>query len=110
MTQQDDQPKWPPEPDENGYFTWQGRLYKTNGCTGVPDGDWLDCCSEHDHKYVRGGSMWDRFKADWLLGHCIYCIGRRKGWLWAAPYAFVGIVYFCGTRVFGFCLWRWVWK
>lgn len=101
---------WPPKPDADGFYEWKGRKYKTNGCTGVPDGDWLDCCTLHDHSYVRGGGVLDRFRADWNLGHCIYCIGRKRGWLWAVLYALIGLTYFFGCRLFGSILWKWRFK
>lgn len=88
---------------------FEGREYWVNGCTGVPNGDWLDCCDRHDIAYVAGGSWWQRLKADTRLGCCIVWIGWRRGWLWVLPYVLIGLVYFVGVRLFGFMLWRWWW-
>lgn len=86
-----------------------GVEYWVNGCTDAPNFDFENCCNNHDVDYARGGGPWRRLVADWKLGHCIYCVGRARGWLWVIPYAFLSCVYFLGVRLFGWRFFSWWW-
>ena len=44
---------------------------KKRGCTGFPEGNWHDCCVQHDLDYEAGGSFWDKVRADWKLMKCV---------------------------------------
>ena len=74
--------------------------FKSDGCTGIPDGDYRDCCHEHDYYYQHRGrcptEKISRAEADRRLRACIRDNGEDA--LWA------GIVYF-GVRIFGWLWW-----
>jgi hypothetical protein len=59
---------------------------------------WERLCDEHDRKYERGGAMWERVVADWVLASGVWTSLRSDGhplfWLWAA-------VMFAAVRVGG---------
>lgn len=86
--------------------------YRTNGCTGVPDFDWKDCCDQHDRDYQDGGGWFAKFRADWRLAKCIGCKRRAVGSLlrraaYAVGHVLLGGVYFVGVRVFGSVFFHW---
>lgn len=75
-----------------------------DGCTAWPEGDWEDCCNDHDQAY-RSGKPTFRFRrrADLHLLHCV----TRKG------YPVLAVLMFFGVRGFGWIPWhanyrRWV--
>lgn len=45
--------------------------FVTDGCTGFPDGNYFDCCVEHDREYYAGGSWKARWRSDKKLFSCI---------------------------------------
>lgn len=45
--------------------------FKSDGCTWFPDGDYRDCCEEHDKAYYFGGSRHERSVADKQLYACV---------------------------------------
>ena len=45
--------------------------FTSDGCSMFPDGNWVECCVEHDKAYWCGGSFSDREQADRELGHCV---------------------------------------
>ena len=45
--------------------------FKTDGCTFFPDGNYRDCCVEHDKAYYFGGSLEGRRAADNQLYECV---------------------------------------
>ena len=51
--------------------------FETDGCTYYFEGDvedrfkWMSCCLVHDVAYYRGGTEYERFKADTELGLCV---------------------------------------
>lgn len=45
--------------------------FKGDGCTAFPDGDWGNCCFEHDKAYFRGGTAKERSLADKKLFQCV---------------------------------------
>jgi hypothetical protein len=56
--------------------------FTTDGCSNFPDGTlayrdlWLECCTEHDRAYWRGGSKQDRERADNHLQSCVAATGE----------------------------------
>lgn len=70
---------------------WTEGIFKSDGCTCVPEGNWTECCESHDEAYRSGGWMIKRFIADCKLCRCI---GKNGNW-------FAAIIYFVGVRVFG---------
>lgn len=50
----------------------------SDGCTFWPDGNYIDCCWEHDESYAHGGTWWDRVKADWKLAKCVHKKGKER--------------------------------
>lgn len=49
--------------------------FKTDRCTLFPDGDYADCCIEHDKDYFFGGTEKQRRRSDKRLYKCV----RSKG-------------------------------
>ena len=68
--------------------------FRSDGCSWFPDGDYGDCCVEHDRAYFAGGSWKQRWKADKQLFKCV----ARKG---NAHHHFVAPVIWLGVRVGG---------
>lgn len=63
-----------------GYLAGMSR-FATDGCTLYPDGEWADCCVEHDIDYWCGGSVRDRKESDLELRRCVAEKGFAKnGW------------------------------
>ena len=52
------------------------RSFRVDGCSLFPDGNWGECCKDHDIAYWCGGSYFERLKADVRLGGCV----ARTGW------------------------------
>jgi hypothetical protein len=51
------------------------RPFRVDGCTLFPDGNWGECCKDHDIDYWCGGSYLDRLRTDARLGRCVACQG-----------------------------------
>lgn len=51
--------------------------FKTDKCTFFPDGNYCDCCVEHDKDYYFGGSEKERWRSDKRL---YKCIKAKRGW------------------------------
>jgi hypothetical protein len=77
--------------------TWEDKPFHSNGCNFTPEGNWGECCYEHDWAYRTGGWALARLKADIALSRCIfrnqnpfaallYFIGVRVGGMWAFRY------------------------
>lgn len=64
--------------------------FKSDGCSLFPDGDYCDCCVEHDKKYYFGGSFRERRQADISL---YKCVRRKKGFHHKiiAPLMYLGV-------------------
>lgn len=77
---------------------WAKKLQSLNqpmdGCTMSPDGNWRECCDEHDYHYMARDVS--RFEADKRLGQCI----SRRG------FPVFGVLYFMAVRVFGAGFWN----
>jgi hypothetical protein len=50
--------------------------FKSDGCSLFFDGDYRDCCVEHDKAYFFGGSSKERWQADKKL---YKCVAAKKG-------------------------------
>jgi len=62
--------------------------FNSDGCTGVPDFNFRDCCEQHDRDYLGRVS---RKQADIMLRQCIASKGYR-----VLPW-----IYYIGVRLFG---------
>ncbi len=51
--------------------------FKSDGCSLFPDGNYRDCCVEHDKAYYFGGSLKERSDADKQLYRCVKAKGGR---------------------------------
>lgn len=76
---------------------WGTKPFKSSGCNVVPEGNWGECCVEHDKRYREGGWAIARLKADIEL---FLCIASNKN-LFAATLYFTG-VRFAGMWAFQF--------
>lgn len=64
--------------------------FKTDGCSLWPDGNYRDCCVEHDRAYFIGGGLKDRRKADNELFNCVRAKGRAYNKV-VAPFIWFGV-------------------
>ena len=71
------------------------RPFKTDNCTWFPDGNYADCCVEHDKEYYVGGSLKQRREADKRLKECV--ASKGKGW----KRKFLANAMYIGVRVGG---------
>lgn len=64
--------------------------FKSDGCSLFPDGDYRNCCVEHDKTYYLGGSWRERRRADNKL---FKCVADTKGFQnkLIAPVMWVGV-------------------
>ena len=68
--------------------------FKSDGCSLFPNGDYLDCCVQHDSTYFKGGNWTARWRADSQLRKCV---AAKDGW-WHKP---VSLVMWSGVRIGG---------
>ena len=68
--------------------------YASDGCSRFPDGDYVDCCYEHDKSYFIGGSWKMRWRADKKL---YKCVAAKNG----VEHKFIAPVMWAGVRLFG---------
>ncbi|NVP18065.1 hypothetical protein HUU51_05105 [Candidatus Gracilibacteria bacterium] len=61
-----------------------------DGCSMFPDGNYLDCCTNHDKTYYFGGTYIDRFRSDNELFSCVYSKGNILN-KFLAPTMWVGV-------------------
>jgi len=75
--------------------------FRSDGCSAWPDGNYLQCCIDHDREYWRGGTSQDRLNADLALQACVR---EKRG-------SFMASVMYYGTRMYGVpwlpFSWRW---
>lgn len=64
--------------------------FRSDGCTFFPDGNYRQCCVEHDKDYFIGGSLKERSRSDNRL---FKCVAKTKGWKnkLAAPIMWAGV-------------------
>ena len=64
--------------------------FKSDGCSLFPDGNYRDCCVEHDKDYYFGGSSIERKASDKRLYRCVKA---TRGWQnkVAAPIMWMGV-------------------
>ncbi len=76
--------------------------FTTDGCSMSPDGNWVECCIEHDLAYWCGGGEQARNQADMRLRRCI--VAKRRS-------ALLGSLAYATTRLGGSAQlpfpWRW---
>ncbi len=68
--------------------------YVSDGCSRFPDGDYIDCCYEHDKSYFVGGSWKTRWRADKKL---YKCVAAKEGF----KHKLIAPVMWSGVRIFG---------
>ena len=68
--------------------------FKSDGCSLFPDGNYRDCCVEHDKDYYLGGSSKERRKSDKRL---YKCVRSKEGW----QNEILAPVMWLGVRVLG---------
>lgn len=61
--------------------------FVSDGCSLFPDGDYRNCCVEHDKAYYFGGTKAERKAADKELKACV----RAKGHKYLAPMMYLGV-------------------
>ena len=66
--------------------------FKSDGCSMFPDGNYRDCCVEHDRAYFAGGPLKQRRAADKELFRCVRAKGNGK---------FLASLIYVGVRVGG---------
>ncbi len=66
-------------------------LFVSDGCSCFPDGNWLECCNQHDKLYQQGGSPIQRKSAD--IG--LLCCVAGKG------HPIIAFIMYLGVRVAG---------
>lgn len=64
--------------------------FVTDGCTFFPDGNYLDCCVQHDREYYAGGTSKERWRSDKKLFSCIAAKPKFYNKL-VAPIAWLGV-------------------
>ncbi len=68
--------------------------FVSDGCSSFPDGDYFDCCFEHDAAYYAGGSWTKRWKADKKL---YKCVAAKSGF----QHKLIAPLMWVGVRAFG---------
>lgn len=68
--------------------------FVTDNCTWFPDGNYADCCVQHDREYFAGGSWKARWRSDKKLFKCVAAKPKFYNKL-VAP------VMWLGVRAFG---------
>lgn len=71
--------------------------FVSDGCSQFPNGDYRDCCVEHDKSYFVGGSWTQRWRADKKL---YKCVAAKKGF----EHKLIAPIMWAGVRVFGVSL------
>lgn len=64
--------------------------FVSDGCTWFPDGNYVDCCVQHDREYYAGGSWRERWRSDKKLFQCIAAKPKFYNKL-VAPIAWLGV-------------------
>lgn len=68
----------------NAAYAGDLKPFTSDGCSSFPDGTskqkklWLNCCTEHDRAYWKGGSYEQREQADQALKSCVEKVGQPK--------------------------------
>ncbi len=76
------------------------RLFRTDGCSLWPHGNWQACCIVHDMVYWCGGDRTFRKQADNELRACVSSSGHRV----------IGSLMWLGTRAGGLRIWPAPWR
>ncbi|MDH5414024.1 MAG: hypothetical protein OEW87_07795 [Flavobacteriaceae bacterium] len=93
-------------------FGYQIKTFKTDGCTGFPEGSisspriWHHCCIKHDMAYYLAGTIKDRSQADLRLKQCVSkAAGRFYGEL-----MYRGVVIGHYSPIKTSTRWGWAWN
>jgi hypothetical protein len=64
--------------------------FKSDGCSLFPDGNYRNCCEEHDKDYYFGGTSAERKSSDKRL---YKCVRATRGWQnkFVAPIIWLGV-------------------
>jgi len=77
------------------------KMLKKDWCTAFPEGNWGDCCQQHDYDYADGtekDTAFGRYMHRLVSDANLYaCVKQRKG-----PAKFM----YCGVRIFGYFHYR----
>ena len=65
--------------------------FTSDGCSLWFDGDWVECCVQHDLAYWRGGTSKERQEADRALEQCV---AKR-------PHTVMAPIMYAAVRAFG---------
>ena len=71
--------------------------FTSDGCSAFPDGTilqrdlWLQCCTDHDFAYWKGGTYKERLQADIELKNCVWEVGEEE----------IALIMLAGVRVGG---------
>ena len=71
--------------------------FTSDGCSAFPDGTfsqrklWLQCCTDHDFAYWKGGTYKERLQADIELRNCVWEVVEEE----------VALIMLAGVRVGG---------
>ena len=76
---------------------WGTKPFQSSGCNLIPEGNWGECCVDHDKRYREGGWFLARLRADWELMLCMFQNGNP----------FIAILAFIGERVLGMWYFQW---
>lgn len=68
--------------------------FKSDGCSWFPDGNYRECCVQHDLAYFKGGNWKQRWRADKKL---FRCIAAKRGF----QYKLLASLMWSGVRVGG---------
>jgi len=75
--------------------------FTSDGCSSFPNGTprqgelWLQCCTDHDRAYWKGGTYAARLEADKALQMCVQEVGQPE----------IALLMLAGVRVGGSPLW-----
>ncbi|MFZ1702262.1 MAG: hypothetical protein WAU71_15680 [Pyrinomonadaceae bacterium] len=74
-----------------GSYSQPVKPFVSDSCSWFPDGNWADCCYEHDKEYWIGGANSVRKAADKRLKQCVR--EKNKGWKgrWLSNAMYMGV-------------------
>jgi len=65
--------------------------FRSDRCSLFPDGDYGDCCVEHDKDYYFGGTSAERKASDKRLKACVMSKGKSWKRKWLANAMYLGV-------------------
>jgi hypothetical protein len=64
--------------------------FVSDNCTWFPDGNYKDCCVQHDREYFNGGSWKERWRSDKKLYKCVASKPKFYNKI-VAPFMWLGV-------------------